>query len=144
MKPTLLIGAAIVAVLPALAAAQETRPYTNGQVVQVSYIRVKPGQFDEYMRHLGGMYRKQLEAFRKAGLVTDFKVYAATPRSPSEANVILTVTYPNMAAFDRSSEFDAIGQQVAGSFTEQNKGFADRGAIREVLGSELVREVVLK
>lgn len=140
---TTLVAAAILAFLPVVAMAEE-RPYDQGPVTQVSYIRVKDGRFDDYMRHLGGLYRKQMEAFKKAGLVTDYKVYSAAPRSPSEANVILTVTYPNMAAFDRNKDFDAIGQQVAGSFKEQDKGFADRGVMREVIGTELVREMVLK
>jgi len=142
MKASILAAAVALCVLPALA--QEERPFTNGPVTQITYVRVKPGHFDDYMRHLGGLYRKQLEAFRKAGLVTDYKVYAATPRSPSDADVILSVTYPNMAALDRNRDFDSIGSQVAGTFSEQNKGFADRGAIRDVLGSELVREMLLK
>jgi hypothetical protein len=33
---------------PAAAAAQD-RPYTEGPVVAVSYIRIKPGMFDKYM-----------------------------------------------------------------------------------------------
>ena len=143
MKATLIVAAAL-AILPAIAFAQESRPYTNGPVTAVTYVRVKDGRFDDYMRHLGGLYRKQMDAFQKAGLVTGYKVFSSTPRSPNEANVILTVTYPNMAAFDRSQEFDAIGQQVAGTFSEQNKAFADRGVMREIIGSELVREVVLK
>jgi hypothetical protein len=142
MKARILAAAVALWALPALA--QEERPYTSGQVTQVTYVRVKPGHFDDYMRHLGGLYRKQLEAFKKAGLVTDYKVYAATPRSPNEPDVILSVTYPNMAALDRNREFDSIGSQVAGTFSEQNKGFADRGSMRDVLGSELVREMVLK
>ncbi len=96
------------------------------------------------MQHLGGAYRKQMQAFQKAGLVVDYKVYSTTPRTPADADVILTVTYPNMAALDKNAEFDAIGQQVAGAISTQNKGYADRGAIREVLGGILTQEMVLK
>jgi hypothetical protein len=63
---------------------------------------------------------------------------------PTEPDVILTVTYPNMAALDRNRDFDRIGAQVAGTFSEQNKAFADRGSIRDVIGSELLREMLLK
>jgi hypothetical protein len=49
-----------------------------------------------------------------------------------------------MAALDRNRDFDRIGAQVAGTFSEQNKAFADRGSIRDVIGSELVREMLLK
>jgi len=144
MKATTLVAAAALAILPAVAFAQDTRPYTPGHVTQLSYLKIKPGRFDDYMRYLGGVYRKQMEAYQKAGLVVDYKVLTLTPRSPKEPDIILSVTYPNMAALDRNQEFDAIGQQVAGTFAEQNKGFADRGAMREVLGSELAREMILK
>jgi hypothetical protein len=105
---------------------------------------VKPGHFDEYMTHLGGVYRKQMEAFKKAGLVTDYKVHSVTPRTPADPDVILTVTYPNYAALDKNADFDAIGQQVAGSISSQNKGYESRGAIREVLGGILTQEMILK
>ena len=140
MKAAKLFAAVALCVLPALALAQEERPYTNGPVTQITYVRVKPGHFDDYMRHQAG----QMEAFRKEGLVVDYKILAATPRSPTEPDVILTVTYPNMAALDRSRDFDRIGAQVAGTFSEQNKAFADRGSIRDVIGSELLREMLLK
>jgi hypothetical protein len=130
--------------VPAVALAQETRPYSFGPVTAVTYVKVKPGHFDEYMQHLGGAYRKQMEAFQKAGLIMSYKVYSTTPRTPADADVILTVTYPNMAALDKNSEFDAISQQVAGSLTSQNKGYGDRGAIREVLGGILTQEMILK
>ena len=130
--------------VPAVALAQETRPYTFGPVTAVTYVKVKPGHFDEYMQHLGGAYRKQMEAFQKAGLVVGYKVYSTTPRTPADPDVILTVTYPNMAALDKNTEFDAISQQVAGSLTSQNKGYGDRGAIREVLGGMLTQEMILK
>jgi hypothetical protein len=137
-------AAAALCFLPLIACAQETRPYTDGPVVEVTYVRVKPGQLDTYMRHLAGVYRKQMDAFQKAGLVTAYRVYSVTPRSPAEPNVILTVTYPNMAALDKSQEFDAIGVQVAGSMSAQDKAYADRGSMREILGGALMREMILK
>ena len=143
MKATRAIVAAL-CLIPAVAFAQETRPYTDGPVVNVTYVRVKPGHFDDYMRHLGGVYRKQMEAFQKAGLVIGYKVYSVAPRSPAEPDVILTVTYPNMAALDKSQEFDAIGSQIAGSFSAQDKAYAERGSMREILGSALMREQILK
>src|SRR5258708_6176788 len=124
---------AALCIVPAIALAQETRAYTFGGVTAVRYVKVKGGHFDEYMQPLGGAYRKQMQAFQKAGLVLDYKVYSTTPRTPADADVILTVTYPNMAALDKNAEFDAIGQQVAGAISTQNKGHADPAAIREIL-----------
>jgi hypothetical protein len=126
------------------AVAQEKRPYKEGTVTSVSFIRTKPGHFDEYLAWLHGPYKTLMEANKKAGLIVDHRVYEAYPRNPREANLILTVTYPNMAALDKSDEADAVSVKVMGSFSAQDKAYADRETMREVLGSELVRELIAR
>ena len=144
MKSTQVVAAvAALCLLPLLSMAEE-RPYSPGPVTNVSYIRVKPGQYDNYMKYLAGPYRKQMEANVKAGLVVSWKVYDATPRNANEPNVILTITYPNMGTLDKQKEFDDVASQVQGTFAAMDKAYADRGTMRDVLGGELVREVVLK
>ena len=134
---------AALCIVPAFALAEE-RTYSQGPVTAVTYVKIKPGMFDEYMKHLGGSYRAQMKELQKAGLVTDWKIYTVPARTPTEPDMILSVTYPNMGALDKQTEFDAISNRVAGTFASQNKGYADRGAMREVLGGVLMREQVLK
>ena len=124
--------------------AQDSKPYKEGQVTEVSYIKVKPGQFNEYMKWLGSTYKQLMEANKKAGLIVAYAVYSAQARSPHDPDLILTVTYANMAALDKIDEGEAVAAKVLGSMDAQSKGFADRGTMREVLGSELIRELVLK
>jgi hypothetical protein len=142
------LGQAIVGLLlcsaMSLASAQEAKPYKEGQVTSISYIKIKPGRFDDYMKWLATSYKDLMEANKKAGLITGYAVYSAQARSPHEADLILTTTYANMAALDRIDEGDAVAAKVLGSNDAQNKAYADRGAMREVLGSELIRELVLK
>ena len=138
----LAFGLSLVAVT---AIAQESRPYTEGPVTRVAYIRTKPGHQLDYLRFLDGTYKKELEAAKKEGLITGFAVFRNEPRSPSEPDIILTVTYPNMAALDRTDEFRTLTNKVhGGTEAQENKEFMDRGEIREVLGSQLIRELVLK
>lgn len=139
---TLLIAFALLATTEALA--QGSRPYKDGPVTQVSFIRVKPGQFDTYMKYLGGPYRTQMEASQKAGLVIAWKVFSVDPRTAQDPNVILTVTYPNMATLDKTDEFDAVLANVGTTIEAANKGFADRSTMREAIGTQLMREVILK
>ncbi|HEV2538466.1 MAG TPA: hypothetical protein VGU03_02055 [Frateuria sp.] len=124
--------------------AQDAKPYKEGMVRQVSFIRVKPGQFNNYMKYLDGPYKAAMEAARKAGLITGYSVYQAQARSPQDANLILTVNYPNMAALDRTDEADAIRAKVLGSLDAQDKATMDRESMRELLGSQLIRELILK
>ena len=48
-----------------------------------------------------------------------------------------------MAALDKIAEAEASAK-IMGSKTPQSKGGVDREAMRELLGSEMVRELVLK
>jgi hypothetical protein len=57
---------------------------------------------------------------------------------------ILAVTVPNMAALDKTDEGDAVAAKVMGTDDTQNKAAIDRESLREVLGGELIRELVLK
>jgi hypothetical protein len=140
---SVLIGLAFSGIA-ATALADEGRVYQEGPVIEVSYIRTKPGKFDDYMKFLATTYRTLMEANKKAGLILDYNIYSATPRSPQDPDLLLTTTYPNMAALDRSEEADALAVKTIGSMASQNQSAIDREALREVLGSELVRKLVLK
>ena len=113
-------------------------------MTKLSYIKIKPGKFDEYMSYLGGPYKALMEAQKKAGLITGYAVYSTQARSPSDPDLILSTTYANMAGLDRIDESDAVAAKVIGSRQTQSKAFGDRGAMREVLGGQLVRELILK
>ena len=143
MKSRILLAAAVLCLAPLIAGAEE-RVYKQGPVTAVTYVKIEPGRFDDYMAYLGGAYRAQMEESIKAGLVMNWHIYTAPARTPNDPDLILTVTYPNMATLDKNDEFDAIGQRVAGSFATQTKGVSDRGVMRNVLGGDLIREVILR
>ena len=85
-----------------------------------------------------------MEATKKAGLIIDYKVFRSFPKSPDQPNVILMITYRNMAALDKRSELEAVAREAIGSTSVQNKARVGRSDYRKVLGTELIREVVLK
>ena len=121
------------------------RPYTEGVVSEISSIRTEPGKFDDYMAWLAGPYKQMMEAQKAAGLILDYAVYATAPRSPSDPDLYLVTVYKNMAALDDlAAKSDPIAEKLQGSLAEQNKAYIERGKMRTVLGSELIREAVLK
>jgi hypothetical protein len=131
--------------LPCAASLADDRPYTEGSVVDVSFIRTKPGMFDKYMKWLDTQRKQEMDELKKAGVIVSYGVFAVEPRSPHDPDVILTVTYKNMAALDDlDAKSDAIMKKVYGSLDAAEKGDADREAMREVVGSELIRELALK
>ena len=124
--------------------AEEERAYTEGPVTLVQYIGVQYGHFEEYIDWLNATWKPTMEATKKAGLIIDYKVFRATPKSPDQPNIILWITYKNMAALDKGFEEDAVAKKVIGSTEVQNKARVARNEYRKVLGTEYIRELVLK
>src|ERR1700685_447651 len=126
------------------ARAQDERAYAEGPVTAVAYIRVEYGRFEEYIDWLNSTWQPTMEATKKAGLIIDYKVFTATPKSPDQPNIYLWITYENMAALDKGVEEEAVAKKVIGSTEVQNKARVGRNEYRKVLGSELIRELILK
>ena len=146
MLKTVVLSMCLAASSLALSArAQDARQYTDGPVTEADYIQVEYGHFEEYIDWLNSTWKPTMEAMKKAGLIVDYKVFRATPKSPDQPNVILMITYKNgMAALDKGVELEEVAKKVIGSTEAQNKARVFRNEYRKVLGTELIRELILK
>jgi hypothetical protein len=149
MTKTIILSACLAVLSLSLDARSENRDerqYSDGPVTDVSYIRVDYGSFERYIDWLNSTWKPTLEATKKAGLIVDYKVFRiiATPKSQDEPNILLTITYKNMAALDRGVELEEVAKKVIGTTEVQNKARIGRNDYRRVLGNELVRELILK
>jgi hypothetical protein len=124
--------------------AQNERQYTEGPVTLVIYMRVEYGHFEEYIDWLNSTWKPTMETTKKAGLIIDYKIFTATPKSPDQPNIIRMITYKNMAGLDKGVEEEAVAKKVIGSTEVQNKARVARNEYRKVLGDELIRELILK
>ncbi|HXY75645.1 MAG TPA: hypothetical protein VEH54_01940 [Steroidobacteraceae bacterium] len=144
-KSVLLLVGTILAVGASVTRAQEDHAYTQGPVTIVSFVRTEPGMFDEYVRYLDNTYKKLMDELKKKGAVTGYAVYQALPRDANDADVIITVTYKNMAALDTlQASTDPVIKELFGSLPRAASASADREKLRKQLGSQLVREMILK
>jgi len=125
-------------------ATAQDRNYNLGPVTDVSFIKVKPGKFNAYMHYFAGAYRDVMEANKKAGLILDWRIYGNQARDPHDADIILTVTYPDLATSEKIGAFEETAAKVFGSQTQQAQKAVDRESLREVLGSQRVLELALK
>jgi hypothetical protein len=126
------------------ARAEDERQYTEGPVTLVQEIGVEYGHFDEYVDWLNSTWKPTMEATKKAGIIIDYKVFSSTPPSPDHPDVILWITYKNMAALDRGVEEEAVAKKVICSTECQNKARVGRSGYRKVLRREYIRELILK
>lgn len=126
------------------ALAQDVRQYTEGPVTLVQEIGVEYGHFEEYIDWLNSTWKPTMEATKKAGIIIDYKVFSSTPPSPDHPDIILWITYKNMAALDKGVEEEEVAKKVIGSTEFQNKARVGRNEYRKVLRREYIREVILK
>src|SRR6202051_4576077 len=127
------------------ARAEDVRQYTDGPVTEVDYIHVEYGHFEEYIDWLNSTWKLTMEAFKKAGLIIDYKVFRLTPKSPDQPNISLWITFKNgAAALDKGVELEAVAKKVICSTECQNKARVARNDYRKVMGGELFRELILK
>ena len=151
MRPIILAVASALSIVSAAAtsntaAAQDTRVYREGPVVVVSYVRTKPGMFDRYMEYLNTAYKTNLEAEKAAGVVTDYAIYTSDARTPTDHDVMLTVTYKNWAALDnlRDRTEPVADRALQSTERQRDQQYIDRGAIREILGTRTYQQLYLK
>src|SRR5689334_24909455 len=131
------------------ALAQNDRQYTDGPVTEVNYLQVEYGHFADYIAWLNSTWKPTMEAMKKAELIIDYRVFQASPKSPDQPNIFQYLTFRNMAAYagnigDKSIEAEYVARNVIGNTEFQNKKRVERSEYRKVLGTELIREIILK
>ena len=142
-----LIGSLVLAVLIAGVSvfAQVNRPYRNGSVWDIAYIRMKPGMETAYLNYLAGPWKANQEAAKKEGLIVSYKVIGVEGHGPGEWNIMLMTEYKDLATMEANEDKgDALAQKMVGNDEKQMQGYRDRSEIREVMGNRLGREIVLE
>jgi hypothetical protein len=127
--------------------AQDSAPYTEGSVWIVSFIKLKPGQEDDYLKTLKTSWQALADEGKKKGYILSSKILYGQASNPQDFELILMAELKNMAALDdlRAKE-DAALQKVFGSNAEQTSKdlAAKRVEMREIYGTKLLREITLK
>ncbi len=125
--------------------ADDSKSYSEGPVSEVTSIRTKPGMFDAYMKWLDTTGKQLREDEKKAGLIVDYAVFATRPRSPGDPDIYLVITYKNMAALDGLEDrIEPIMRKIWSTRDAANKANVDRESLREILGSQIIRQLNLK
>src|SRR6476469_9253051 len=92
------------------------RDYNDGPVQNVSFIRTVDGHFDDYMHWLATTYKKQQEAAKAAGLITNWRVLVVEARTPQDPDIILVTEFKNWAALDHlGGKLDQVSAKIEGS-----------------------------
>jgi len=128
-----------------ISTAQLRRPFRDGTVWDIAFIRVRPGMDVAYMNYLATDWKREQEALKKEGLILSYKVIASEPHNPADFNLMLMTEYKDLASMEAGQDkADNLAQTVIGNDQKQMQGYKERLEIREVLGNRLSREIILE
>lgn len=136
---------ALILTLSIVVVAQVSRPYRNGSVWNVAFIRMKPGMDTAYLNYIATDWKRNQEALKKDGLILSYKVLTTEAHGAADFNIMLMTEYKNLATMEANeNKADALAQKVIGDDQKQMQGYKERLEIREVLQDRLAREIVLE
>jgi len=111
----------------------------------MSMNRVKPGRGDDYYNDLRASVKRQLDEAKRQGLVLSYKVISTDATNPDDWNLLLMVEYKNMAALDGlRAKLEPIASRTVGTQEERRDRAMKRNEMREVIGTKLGREIILR
>ncbi len=146
-RKRILTGALIVLVLTLsiVVVAQVVRPYQNGSVWSIGFIKMKPGMDTAYLTYIATDWKKQQEVFKKEGMIISYKVLTTESHGSGDWNIMLMTEYKDLATMEANeTKADNLGQKVFGTDEKQMQGYRDRLQIREVLENRVAREIILE
>ena len=138
----LVVTASVVAQMTTPAA--PARPYSNGSVWEIAFIRARPGMETAYLAYVATDWKREQEALRQDGLVLSYRVIQTEAHGPTDWNLMLMTEYKDLASMEAGApRTEAIGQRVIGNDETQRQGYRNRAEMREILGTRLAREIRL-
>src|SRR5437667_989763 len=101
---------------------------------------------DEYLASLRQSSKPFLDEEKRQGLIVDYKFFLKETRNnPEDWDICLAVEYKNHAALDGlATKVEAIRDKVLGGKQPAQQLSEKRQEIREVVSSEILREIYLK
>ena len=123
----------------------QDKPWKDGTVWNVTFVKTKPGMGDQYLRDLAQNWKKLMDAAQKEGLIVSYKVLGGNSANRDDWDLMLMTESRNWAAFDNTSDkWDALAARLIGPEDKRVQMMIKRTDVREIVGEKTMQEVVFK
>ena len=137
--------AALALMLAAQTGLAQDKPYKEGSVWTVTFVKVRPGMMDTYLRDLGANRKKLMDQAKTDGLILSERLLTGDATGREDFDLILMVEFKNWAAFDGlSDKFRVLAQKMVGTEDKQMQMMVKRTEVREIVGTKTMQELFLK
>jgi len=134
--------------LPNLSPAQAmpVRPFHDGPVWDITFVKMKAGLGLNYMNFLASDWKKEQEALKQAGLILNYMVIETESHSPNDFDLMLMVEFKDLATMEANQDkMEAVANQSLNSNDQKMiAGYQERASWREIIGERLARQIILE
>lgn len=124
-------------------AVSQERPYREGSVWTISFVKTKNGLGDDYLREIIPARKKIMDEAQKQGLIVSYRILSGSSANRDDWDIMFMDEYKNWAAFDGlTAKFDAVLKKVVGDEAAQNQVMVKRIEVRELVGDKLMQELI--
>src|SRR5271166_1345151 len=87
-----------------LAQSMPVRPYHDGPVWDITFVKAKPGVGLKYMEYLATDWKTEQEALKKAGLILNYMVIETESHGPTDFDIMLMVEFKDLATMEANQD----------------------------------------
>jgi len=129
-----------------LAQTVPVRPFHDGPVWDITFVKAKPGVGLKYMEYLATEWKTEQEALKKAGLILNYMVIETESHSPDDFDLMLMTEFKDLATMEADQDKREAVAFKALSLNDKKmiEGYQERASWREIVGSRLAREIILE
>lgn len=144
LRVAALVPVAILLLTSAPAWSQD-RPYKEGSIWTVTFVKTKNGLGDDYLREIIPARKKLMDEAQKQGLIVSYKILSGISSNREDWDIMFLDEYKNWAAFDGlTAKFDAVAKKVIGDEAAQTQAMVKRVEVRELIGDKVMQELIPK
>lgn len=141
-RRTIVAVAASMFVGGAVSAQVVDRVWDNGSVWQITEFRVKPGQYNAFMKFVHDVSMPRIAYRRQAGDVLSYHVLQVNSPRENDPDLLVLTEYKNMGVLDRSpAYFEDMDRKFAGSLQSRQVQMSQARQLVDFKGSILAREM---
>jgi hypothetical protein len=122
------------------------RPFHDGAVWQITFVKAKPGVGLNYMNYLATEWKTEQEALKKAGLTLNYMVIETESHSATDFDLMLMTQFKDLATMEANQDkMEEVTNKALNSNDQKMiAGYQERASWREILGERLAREIILE
>ncbi|MCA1565789.1 MAG: hypothetical protein LC803_09160 [Acidobacteria bacterium] len=120
------------------------RNFKDGSLWVLTYVRTHSGQDLAYFNAISDVWRAQMEALKKEGIILSYKALQTNAARVEDHNVMLMVEYKDIRTWETNADKQAVIMQTIARDKAASSHVLHDDKVREFFGNGMGREIIFR